>query len=103
MKAAFTQCTIFVISGWRQDNGLDFSCCDIVQSSDNMVKSTVMAGLRLRIGPPPCGTTPPAAWRKLDGDGSWGSWEKSPWQWPGHPGLRETSWAKGWDKRREGP
>ena len=29
---------IFVVHGRRQDDGLDFSCCDIVQSSDNMVK-----------------------------------------------------------------
>ena len=54
---------MFVISGWRQDNGLGFSCCDIVQSSDNLVKSTMMAGLRV--------VNWASTW------GSWGGWEKS--------------------------
>ena len=38
---------VLVVGGGRQDYGLDLSCCDIVPSRDNMVKSAVMTGLRV--------------------------------------------------------
>ena len=70
------QCIIFVACGRRQDDGLDLSCCDIVQSSDNMVElgqvycDGRVAGceLGLHLAEPHLRPRGPEG-QKLDGDG----------------------------------
>ena len=67
---------ILAVCGWRQDDGLNFPCCGIVQSSDNIIELGQVccdgraAGCELCLH-----LTEPHLWprgpegRKLDGDG----------------------------------
>ena len=67
---------VLVVGGGRQDYGLDLSCCDIVQSRDNMITlgqvycDYRIGGLELsfHLAEPHLRPRGPE-WRQFDGDG----------------------------------